>query len=132
MGAPRAPQHLGTRGRRLWRELLAEGKPRPAQLVLIEEACRIADRLDRLDAVLRGDEDAWARLLVDEDGGEITVKVDSVLSEARQHATALKQIVAELRQSAAGATAAATSGQGGGIRDQLAARRQKRLADSAG
>jgi hypothetical protein len=32
-------------------------------LVLLEEACRIADRLDRLDALLVGDTDVWFRLV---------------------------------------------------------------------
>lgn len=90
---------LGARGRRLWTQLTAEGTPGPGQVILIEEACRIADRLDRLDALLRGDEDAWLKFRVNEDGSEVTVTIDRVLSEARQQAVALKQLVAELRQS---------------------------------
>lgn len=89
---------LGKRGRRLWDALTAD-TPDPAQLVLIEEACRIADRLDRLDAQLRGDEDAWLRFIVNDDGSEVTVVIDRALSEARQQAVALKQLFAELRQS---------------------------------
>lgn len=89
---------LGKRGRRLWAELTT-GTSTPAQLVLIEEACRIADRLDRLDAQLRGDEDAWLKFVVNDDGSEVTVVIDRALSEARQQAVALKQLFAELRQS---------------------------------
>lgn len=69
----------------------------PAQLVLLQEACRMADRLDRLDAVLEGRD--WVSFQVGEGVTEVTVTVDRALSEARQQATALKQLVAELRQS---------------------------------
>ena len=48
---PAAPTGLGARGHRLW-AALAESIPGPAHLVLVEEACRIADRLDRLDRAL--------------------------------------------------------------------------------
>lgn len=122
------PAGLGTRGRRLWRDVVAEGEPGPAAQVLLEEACRIADRLDRLDAVLSGDRDAWMRFHVSDDGAEVTVVVDKPLSEARQQAVALRQLVAELRQG----TAEKPSGQEGSIVDQLAARRAARLADAAG
>jgi hypothetical protein len=75
----------------------------PAELVLLEEACRAADRLDRLDAVLRGESDFWVRFAVDVDGREVTVVIDRALSEARQQQAVLKQLVAELRQSRAAA-----------------------------
>lgn len=89
------PAGLRERGRQLWAEL-SEGKFGPAHLVLLEEACRLADHLDRLHAQLEGED--WLRFLVDEAGTEVTVKVDGVLVEARQHAVALKGLVAELRQ----------------------------------
>lgn len=118
---------LGTRGRRLWQEMsgdtLESGKR-----VLLEEACRIADRLDRLDALLAGDADAWLRFTVDESGTEVTVNVDKALSEARQQAVALKQLVAELRQGAA----TAKPETGGSVLDQLAAKRAARLANTPG
>lgn len=122
------------RGRRLWRQMHASGATfGPAETVLIEEACRLADRLDRLDALLRGDEDAWLRLRDRLDGGgQVVVILDSALGEARMHATALKQIVAELRQGGAKAGGNPGTGQGGSIVDQLAAQREKRFADSAG
>jgi hypothetical protein len=54
------PEHgLGERGRRLYGEFTAEGpKLGPAERVLLEEACRIADRCDQLDDFLRGREGA--------------------------------------------------------------------------
>lgn len=125
-----APAGLAVRGRQLWTDLIAEGPPGPAHRILIEEVCRIADRLDRLDRLLGDSEDqAWMRLQVSEDGAEVTVVVDRVLSEARQQAVALKQLVAELRQATAGGKPAA---KGGGLIDQLAARRAARVSGPAG
>jgi hypothetical protein len=98
--------------------------------VLIEEAARIADRLDRLDAVLRGDEETWIRLAGDLEDGEVRVVVDGALAEARQQATALKGIIAELRQ--AGASRQAAPQRGRSTVDDLARRRADRLAASAG
>jgi hypothetical protein len=69
----------------------------PAELVMLEEACRIADRLDRMDALLRGEVDSWLLLRVNEDGDQVTVVVSNVLSEARQQATVMKQLIAALR-----------------------------------
>jgi hypothetical protein len=104
---PKVPK-LAARGRRLWADFTGEGQPElnPTERVLLEEACRIADRLDRLDRILNGDEDAWMRLhTANEDGSIVKVVLNNALAEARQQATALKQLVSELRQSrpAAGA-----------------------------
>jgi hypothetical protein len=100
---PRAPQ-LGTRGRKLWDQVLAEGALQPGERVLLEEACRTTDRLDRLDRLLRGDEDVWLRFhSLNEDGSIVRVVVNNLLAEARQQQVALKQLLAELRQSRAAA-----------------------------
>lgn len=101
-----------------------------AHRVLAEEACRIADRLDRLDEVLTGPGTAWMRFRVAEGDTEVTVVVDRALSEARQQAVALKAIVSELRQ-AAGSARQPTKG-GGGVLDQLASRRAARIAGAEG
>lgn len=103
---------LGKRGRLLWTEL-AEGDAelRPGERVLVEEACRLADRLDVLDRLLRGDDDAWVRLhSVNEDGSIVKVVLNNALAEARQQQIALKQLLAELRQSRAGGTLPQTPG----------------------
>lgn len=117
----------GTRGQKLWDELTAGGEPEPARRVLVQEACRIADRLDELDAFLKGTSDAWLRFSVSDDGTEVTVIVDKALSEARQQQMTLRAIVSELRQGQAAAPAT-----GGGILDQLAARRAARLTNASG
>jgi hypothetical protein len=126
--APSETVTFGARGQRLWGEL-TKVPPEPAARVLIEEACRIADRLDRLDGILTGSDAEWMRFKVDDDG-EVTVYIGAPLAEARQQATALKAILAELRQ-AAGRGAAKPAGEGSVI-DQLAAVRARRRADAAG
>jgi hypothetical protein len=96
------PEHgLGERGRRLYGEFTAEGpKLGPAERVLLEEACRIADRCDQLDDFLRGREGAWMRFHSrNEDASIVEVVIDKALGEARQQALALKGLVAELRAS---------------------------------
>jgi hypothetical protein len=130
----RGPE-LGPSGSALWLEMTKDGQLPALQAVLLLEACRIADRLDKLDAQLRGED--WLRFLVDETGSEVTVVVDKVLAEARQQATALKQIVAELRTAAgkpASKTPRAPSGSsakgGAGIADITARIAERRAAPS--
>lgn len=73
----------------------------PDQRVLLEEACRIADRLDELDDFLDGRQDAWMRFHSrNEDGSVVTVVIDKALSEARQQAVALKQLLSDLKSAA--------------------------------
>lgn len=127
--APAVPI-LGPSGRALWQEMTASGRLPPMQMLLLREACRLSDRLDRLDEILRGDVEVWARLthrLLTED---YELKIDGAMAEARQAATAVKQIVAELRQGTAGrgkaAAKPAAKGVGGGVTDiaaKIAARR---------
>lgn len=98
MATLRVPPGLGTKGTKLWRELNKDHTFGPAELVLVEEACRMADRLDRLNALLVGDDDAWMRIRsLNDDGSIIAVVVNDALSEARQQANVLKQIIAALR-----------------------------------
>jgi hypothetical protein len=84
----------GSRGEML-RSLLSEPSLGPLHLVLVEEAARIADRLDRLDLSLNR-KGEWLRVERD-DGGDVVVTVDSVLAESRQQAATLKALVAEIR-----------------------------------
>lgn len=101
------PKTLGSRGKRLWREIAAERTLDPMQKVLLEEACRTTDRLEKLDEKLRGDADSWAHLRtraeslhVDEDGDKsvtIDLVVDGALTEARQQQNILKQLLAAMR-----------------------------------
>ena len=84
-------------GERL-REALAQDDD-PADLVaLIEEASRAKDRLDQLDAILRGDTDMWAQLTEGRGGKVLEVRGDSVMQEARQLTTVFRQTLAEIRR----------------------------------
>jgi hypothetical protein len=87
---------LGARGRRLWDALsdLVDGE---RGRVLLEEAARIADRLDGLHALLAGDAMDWVTL-VEEKGAPDTlaVKIDAALAEARQQAGMLRSILTTL------------------------------------
>ena len=103
--APRAPKGLGPRGRRLWRQVHAEASLDAGQVVILEEACRMADRLDELDSIIQGK--GVLRLMqfrlqdVFEDDDErrtvVEVKFNSVLAEARQSQNVLKQLLVSLR-----------------------------------
>lgn len=86
---------LGERGARLYAayEPLVDGE---RGLVLLEEAARIADRLDRLDALLRGEASEWCRLVHDLRTDSYELRIDSALTEARQQASVLRQLVAAL------------------------------------
>ncbi|KXK63430.1 hypothetical protein AWW66_03370 [Micromonospora rosaria] len=65
-------------------------------LVLLEEACRTADRLDRLDAILNGRDAVWVRLRQARGDGPVTLVVDQVLTESRQQQAALARMLQQL------------------------------------
>ena len=94
-------EDLQSRGARLWADMADADLPPPHRVVL-EEACRVADRLDRLDALLTARQADWLRLRADEYGGghilEVRVVVDNLLGEARQQEAVLRGLVSELRQ----------------------------------
>ncbi|OJU41812.1 MAG: hypothetical protein BGN97_03675 [Microbacterium sp. 69-10] len=89
------PHHLGTRGLRLWKSIETGKNLSEIEQQNLVEACRIADRLEKLDELVRGDEDAWFRLkLPRTDDGVIEVLINDPMKEARMHAAALRQLIA--------------------------------------
>ena len=86
---------FGPRGARLW-AAYCERADGEAGLALLEEVCRLADRLDRLDALLTGEIDVWCRLVELPRTGVIEVQLDSALAEARQQQNTLRQLLAAL------------------------------------
>lgn len=72
-----------------------------AMRIMLQEAARIVDRLNRIDALLSGDENLWARLVVGRDS-VLEVKVDHVLQESRQQTTVLRHLLAEISRSRGG------------------------------
>jgi hypothetical protein len=98
---------LGPTGRALWEQVMAAEKLGPMQRVLLMEACRIADRLDKLETQLTDPESEWLRVEPDYENptAPVEVVVDKALAESRQQATALKGLIAEIRQASKVASA---------------------------
>ncbi|MBU8833610.1 hypothetical protein [Mycolicibacterium goodii] len=68
--------------------------------LLIVEACRMADRLEKCNELLEGREETWMRLKM---GREVVeVYVDKVLAEARQVATVFRHYLADIHRQRAG------------------------------
>jgi hypothetical protein len=130
-GSPKAPPGLQARGRRMWRESLEASSFAPGHLVLLEEACRVADRLEVLDRLIRrppGRSGAGS----DDSGDDPPESVDiaALLAEARQQQNALKGILAELRQGQRGGGPTKVEG-GAGVSD-LSARIAERRRQAEG
>lgn len=88
---------LGPGGRILWDSITAEHELDAAQEVQLLEACRSKDRLDRLDAVLRGDADVWMRLTHNLRTEDYELRIDAALTQANATANQMKQLLAALR-----------------------------------
>lgn len=136
-GAPELPSGLSPRGRRMWVESVALWQLTPGHLVLLEEACRTADRLDLLDRLIQGFAD---RIGADPDeSGEDSggsVDITGLLAEARAQQTVLKGMLSELRQglrqsggsAKPGGTDADGAARGSGVSDlsaRIASRRKQ-------
>lgn len=65
MTRPRPPQSLDQAGRTLWRSFTGPYELAPAEAELLRQACRVADNLARIDAVLMDSE-----LVVEGYGGQ--------------------------------------------------------------
>ena len=99
VAVPKAPAGLGARGRRLWRDSLSQVALSPAHLVILEEACRISDRLDLLDSIIRGE---MAGVNAEEsNAGDL----QRWLAESRQQSATLKALLAEIRSNSAASKA---------------------------
>lgn len=95
---PLPPAGLDTGGRALWTGVVERYSPlTEPQLVQLHEAARMKDRCDRLDLILRGDVDTWARLTLDTTGEVYDVRVTSVMMRAGEAAQHMKQLLAALR-----------------------------------
>jgi hypothetical protein len=91
---PVYPKGLEPRGKRLWREAL-EARPAlgPGERVLLEEACRLADRLERLNVSVTGG--ALPEVETD-DGVVFTLVTNAAQQEARLAVIALRQVLMSL------------------------------------
>lgn len=93
----RTPVGLAAGGRTLWKAITDTHELDCAQEVQLLEACRAKDRLDKLDELLRGDVDTWARLTHDLRTQDYELRVDDALTKANATANLLKQLLAALR-----------------------------------
>jgi len=89
--------------------LKVKPEPSAAEAVLLDEACRLLDRLDRFDELLAGERDAWASVKWPYEGEPAELIVNSVLSEARAHTAELRQVLKALDLPVAKAAAGAPS-----------------------
>ena len=94
-------RRTGRSGARLVAELSKDGDPYSITIMIVE-AGRIADRLDKLAALLAGERKAWwLQACVGRDQ-VLEVKVDNALGEARHQATTLRGLLAEIHRQRAG------------------------------
>lgn len=122
------PRDLLRRGTELWMATVNGREADAAWLVLLHEACRMADRLDDMAQLLAGDIQVWARIeLPDLDGKPCVLIFDDALAETRQYVNTLRQLTTTLGIG----KASMESKQEGGLVDQLAAARAARLAGPA-
>jgi hypothetical protein len=91
----------------------------PGELLLLDEACRLVDRLDRYDALISGDAGEWATLEQPNQyaPAALVISISSVVAEARQTVSELRQVVKALDLPAAAVVPKA----GTGIFDKLRA-----------
>ncbi|MCX7491481.1 hypothetical protein OS127_02915 [Corynebacterium sp. P6129] len=80
-------------GQRLYCGLWADDLDAATQALIIE-ACRMKDRLDRLHLLIRGDVESWCSVITTE--GDVLVKLDSAVAEARQLETVFRQQLVEI------------------------------------
>lgn len=91
------PKGLGDGGVELWTTVTEAHDLDITQVVQLTEACRMKDRLDKLDEVLRGDVDVWARLVHRTRTQDYELRIDDAAKYANTTANHLKQLIAALR-----------------------------------
>lgn len=134
-GVLAAPRFLKERGRSLWDSITAEFVLSPGARVSLAEACRIADRLERMAGMLSSRSALWVELSDDdqdraarlaEDG--VPLVVNGVIGEARQLANQFNTIMRQLGLTDISVVQEETKS----VADQLAERRRERLEREQG
>lgn len=141
-----SPDGLGARGTALWEAVTEEHTLDITQRQLLLEACRTADNLDGLNAIVTGKSD-WMELMrfrtKRDSDDQIEVSFDNVLSEQRQQQNVFKQLLAAMRlpdqatgkkpQQRGGARGAYTSnGAGAGVAKVSSLDRARARSERAG
>lgn len=86
---------FGEGGKALWEESFGEELTQ-RQVAILTEACRARDRLDKLDRLLSGEVDVWARLVHSVRTEDYELHIDDALQKANTTATTLRLLLAEL------------------------------------
>lgn len=86
---PQVPVGLGERGRQFWVDTWADYELTDSEAVLLEEACRVLDRLDGLDATIRRE----GMTTVGSTGQSV---IHPAIQEARQQQVVLHRLIAAL------------------------------------
>ena len=110
------PAFLRDAGRKMWDELHGQYAFDPASEVLLTEACRLKDRLERFAAALSSNKTLWFAL------GDVVI--NSMVSEARQTQAALGVALGKLGVLKPGERKQS----GPSMADELKRKRQERLA----
>lgn len=120
---------FGDRGAKLLKELTAAKQYNPAEMVMVEEICRMADRLEQLNGIIAGKGVINLMHLrhMGDDESEITMTVDGVLAECRQLQLAFQRVAAALKLESGAVTDVEVD-----TGDDLAAQRAARIARATG
>lgn len=95
------PDDLADRGRLLWIEFGGSREGDPGSRLLLHECCRLADDLERLHRLMRGDVDEWVTVRLPRAGGEddeLVLTVHNALTHRRLIVTTLRQTLQDLRR----------------------------------
>lgn len=126
------PPFLKDAGRALWDAVLADFELSASGRVLLAEACRMKDRLERMSAALSSSTTLWFELGEPQeelDGPmQVQVVVNGMIGEARQLTSAIRQAL----QAIGVLEKAESKSSGGGVLDQLARKREQRLSAAEG
>lgn len=120
---------LGKRGSELRSALLSMKEYNPAESVLVDEACRMADRLEELDGIIHGKGVINLMHLrhMGQDESKITMTVDAVMAECRQLQLAFQRVVASLKLESGAVSAVEVD-----LSDDLARKRANRISRATG
>lgn len=116
---PTLPKSLGAKSRKFWRSVTGEFELRADELVLLENACREMDLIDRLNEALE-----YADIHVEGSQGQPVI--NPLFGEIRQHRLALKQLLGQLDLPEGDTDGAAAAGRSSAGRHLAAVRWQSK------
>lgn len=91
-----APKNLGTAGLALWQKVTGQWTLRPDELRVLEDACREATLVDRIETELSDDD-----LMITGSQGQSVI--NPLVSEVRQHRATLSALLRQLKLTEDGA-----------------------------